>query len=376
MEPLNQDQLNGDQFNQNSQNSTSSSSNRTLLLAVIISSLTFLGIIACINLIINSSSQSAQISQIQTSQQPYNNLSGQLHVDGKIKDDKKTPVMVTQDSFIKATSTSVVTKVISSQNISGSQDVLTARAYLVGNLKTGKIYLSLNTDKVLPVASVSKLMTAIVAMGRFAPTTTIEIIPADMNVATDTSAIGVGEKFTLKDILYPLLLNSSNIAAEAIASTNLSTSTNTSTSSASTSRLAFLDNMFSTAQEIGMLHTSFTDPSGLDSNDQASAKDVFTLAKYLYSLRPDILAITRTAHYAVATTTDHGAHIFGSIHPFINDTRFIGGKTGRTVAAGETMLTMLNIDGKPIAFIILHSDLGQRAADTNLLIKKYLSLAL
>ena len=268
--------------------------------------------------------------------------------------------IVVQDSFINDTP-----EVVSPRN----PDTVTASAYLVGNLKTGKIYSSLNTDKVLPVASMSKLMTAIIATNKFASTTTVEITPTDMDVATDTSLIGAGEKFSLKEILYPLLLNSSNVAAEAIASTNVGTST-----ASSTSRLAFLSDMSSTAWEINMPTTYFADPSGLDAHNQASAKDIFSLAQYLYLSRPDILAITRVAHYSVATTTDHGAHSFDSIHPFINEPRFIGGKTGRTSAAGETMLTILDIGGQPIAFIVLHSDFGARASDTNLLIKQYLAL--
>jgi|GEM_PF-816679 len=383
MDPLNQNQFNHIQSESNSSNSSNSlnssdSSNKTLFLAVIVSSLTVLGIIAGINLIIGSSSQptqSTQLAQSTKSTQPTQ----QQQQTPQQSDDKNIPKMVTQGSFINTATSSVSNKSPVSDNI--DPDKLTTGIYLVGNLKTGKIYLSSNINKILPVASISKLITAIVATDRFTSTTTIGITSANVEVATDTSAIGVGEKFTLKEILYPLLLNSSNIAAEAIASTDISSSTGTSTSiltsnstGTSTARSTFLSDMFSTAQEIGMLHTSFTDPSGLDSGDQSSAKDIFTLAKYLYSFRPDMLAMTRVVNYYVATTTDHGSHSFGSIHPFINDPRFIGGKTGRTLAAGETMLTILNIGDKPIAFIVLHSDLGARAKDTSLLVKKYLAL--
>lgn len=353
MDPLNQNQLN---------------KNRPILFIVFISVLALLGIVAGVNLIYSSVQELPQQSSSQLSQQPNQVTSG--HV---IANDDGSK-MVVQDSFVKNTSN--LNYDSNSSNIQTPKpDALTAAAYLVGNVKTGKIYLSSDIDKVLPVASMSKLMTAIVATNKFTSTTTIEITPADMSVATDTSLIGAGEKFSLKEILYPLLLNSSNIAAEAIASTYVGTSTSTSTS-IFTSRLAFLSDMSSTAWEIGMPTTYFADPSGLDEHNQASANDIFVLAQYLYSSRPDILAITRVAHYSVATTTDHGAHSFDSIHPFVNDSRFIGGKTGRTTSAGETMLTMLNISGQPIAFIVLHSDFGARALDTNLLIKKYLELGI
>jgi D-alanyl-D-alanine carboxypeptidase len=100
----------------------------------------------------------------------------------------------------------------------------------------------------------------------------------------------------------------------------------------------------------------------------SSALDILSLAKYLYDFRPDILALTRTVSMSVATTTSHGMHDFVSIHPFISDPRFIGGKTGRTIAAGETMLTILRISDHPIAFIVLGSDFGARENDTRLLL--------
>jgi D-alanyl-D-alanine carboxypeptidase len=86
--------------------------------------------------------------------------------------------------------------------------------------------------------------------------------------------------------------------------------------------------------------------------------------------RPDILTITRVPMFSIATTTEHGSHVFVSTHPFVNDPRFIGGKTGRTEEAGETMLTMMNIADQPIAFIILDARYGARENDTKLLVEK------
>jgi D-alanyl-D-alanine endopeptidase (penicillin-binding protein 7) len=160
----------------------------------------------------------------------------------------------------------------------------------------------------------------------------------------------------MHELLFPLLLNSSNVAAEALAST--------------TNRSHFLELMSGYAWEVGMPSTYFADPSGLDPRNAASARDFFALAQYLYSSRPEILSITRTPYVAVATTTDHGAHEFKSIHPFVTDPRFIGGKTGRTPQAGDTMLTIMNIENKPIAIIVLGSHYDGRAADTRILISR------
>ena len=242
-----------------------------------------------------------------------------------------------------------------------SPDAITAKAYLVGDIKTGTIYIEHNSINPLPVASMSKLITAIVATDTFSPTTTVSISNLNMKVASDTSRLVPGETFTMHELLYPMLLNSSNVAAEAIASTS--------------NRAEFLALMSSYSWEVGASTAFFADPSGLDKRNIASARDLFSLARYLYVHHPDILELTRTASTSVATTTDHGAHDFVSIHPFVKDPRFIGGKTGRTSQAGDTMMTILHLDDThDIVCIILGSGYNQRAHDTTILFDRVKNL--
>ena len=235
---------------------------------------------------------------------------------------------------------------------------VTARAYLVGNIETGKVYISRNRQVIMPVASMSKLVTAFAATDMLPASSTIEIIPQALLAPPDKSNLTAGERFTLHDILYPLLLDSSNVAAEAI-------------SSSTGNRDSFLLLMRSYAWEVGMPHSYFADPSGVSPQNAASAQDIFGLAKYLFNYRPDILALTRSGTTTVATTTDHGSHEFVSTHPFNGNPRFIGGKTGRTLEAGETMMTILDIDDQPIAIIILGARYGSRESDTRILLQKF-----
>lgn len=126
--------------------------------------------------------------------------------------------------------------------------------------------------------------------------------------------------------------------------------------------------MSSYAWEIGMPSTYFDDPTGLSPRNISSASDFFALARYLYKLRPDILAITKYPTYSLSTTTERGGHELQSTHPFVNDPNFIGGKTGRTPQARETMLTMMMVKNRPIAFIVLSSE--DRRSDTQYLINE------
>jgi D-alanyl-D-alanine carboxypeptidase len=97
----------------------------------------------------------------------------------------------------------------------------------------------------------------------------------------------------------------------------------------------------------------------------SSASDFFELAKYLYKSRKDILDITRVEKYTIASSTEHGYHVFSNIHPFVRDPQYIGGKTGHTDQAKDTMLTIFKIKNQPIAIIVLSSN--NRKVDTQIL---------
>jgi D-alanyl-D-alanine carboxypeptidase (penicillin-binding protein 5/6) len=234
--------------------------------------------------------------------------------------------------------------------------VITAQAYLVGDILSGKIYLEKNGSTPMPVASMSKLVTAVVAKDSMPLTEVTGIDESEAAVPPDLSFLKVGENFTVEELLYPLLLSSSNVAAEALAS--------------SSNRADFLEMMTGYAWEVGMPTAFFADPSGLSPQNAASARDLFGLARYLYRMRPDILAITRVPMMTIATTSEHFGHVVPNIHPFVTDSRFIGGKTGRTPEAGDTMMTILNINSRATVFVVLGANHGARESDTRMLIEK------
>jgi D-alanyl-D-alanine carboxypeptidase len=271
----------------------------------------------------------------------------------QIDDQPKENVAPIEEDFIKEPVKPVAPVIVGDPRVK-------AEAYIVADVETGKVYASRNMDKAYPVASMSKLVTALVALDTISSTTLITISEPDTRVASDTSMLRAGESYTLDELLKPLLLSSSNVASMAIASTT-------------GDRTAFMEHMSAISWEVGMPKTFFADPSGLSAENVASARDIYALARYLYEYRPEILSLTTTPRYDIATTTLHDAHIASSTHPFVYDSRFVGGKTGRTPQAGETMLTLLKIDGHVIAFVILKSKYGYRALDTKYLVENYLN---
>jgi D-alanyl-D-alanine carboxypeptidase len=235
---------------------------------------------------------------------------------------------------------------------------ITAEEYLVGNAETGQVYLSKNVTTGNPIASISKLFTALVADENMDPNQIIQITQAMLDVYPDSYGFYLGEKFTLNELMYPLLIESNNNIAEGIAQTY--------------GYSIFIQKMNALAASIGLARTHFQDASGLSDGNISDAQDLFTFARYLYASQRSLLTLTTTPSWSFATTSDHGAHIILSTDPFIGDPHLVGGKTGRTNEAGETMMTIFNYEsaGKnyPIAIIVLHSAPGERQIDSERLL--------
>lgn len=242
-------------------------------------------------------------------------------------------------------------------------NAISAEAYLIGDLDTGKVYLQFNSNKVYPIASLSKLFTALVSRHVLDQEKNLTVTEEILKTNGDAGHLVKDEIFTAEELLYPLLMESSNDAAEVLAQ--------------SFGYTDFINQMNSLASELGMTSTKFKDASGLNSQNISNAKDLFTLALYLYKYEPTLLEITKQKEFDLATTTEHQSHHFVSINPFVVYTHFIGGKTGRTSEAKESMVSLFtypeNVTIRNIAVISLRSDFGEREMDTEKLIEKFLN---
>jgi len=243
-------------------------------------------------------------------------------------------------------------------------NIITADSYLVGNLVTGKIYLEKDPMAVRSIASISKLVTAMVIEKKMDSNGQIAMASSSVTGYEQVADIHPGETFAVSDLLTGMLLISSNDAALAFANNY--------------GYMAFMSLMNAATKSLGMTQTSFEDPSGLSPENVSSANDLFKLARYLYAAELGVLAITKTPEFDLATTTDHDGHNFMNFNPFLYDPHYLGGKTGRTEAAGETMLSIFSLPIKgvnnPIAIIVLHSGQDSRQTDSDLLVGKVLGI--
>lgn len=214
---------------------------------------------------------------------------------------------------------------ISSYLLNKSADSLplSAGAYLVSDLDSKEIIVGRNEEQVLPIASVTKLVTAIVAEQLIKPDQKIIVTKEAWQTYGDTGQLKIGEELPFKIMLYPLLLTSSNDAAEAIA--------------ISYGRAQFLAKMNEFAKKIGMNHTHFSDPSGLSADNLSTPTDLSQLAIYLYHQKPELLAITRENSYKI------GRHTWTNYNNVALMKYYIGGKNGYTEEANRTLVSLFDV---------------------------------
>ncbi|MEK7588417.1 MAG: CapA family protein [Patescibacteria group bacterium] len=224
---------------------------------------------------------------------------------------------------------------------------ISAESYIVGDLNTGEVILAKNAEKKYPIASVSKLMTALVA-NELTTNTDEQIAKVSKKALATYGENGnfrVGEKVKVPDLIYPLLLESSNDAAEIIAE--------------HFGRDTFMSKMNLQAEKLKMSSTSYSDPSGLSEKNQSTVSDLFKLTGYLKQQRENILKITTNRSYT------NKKHTWFSTNQFLRESGYIGGKSGFTDPAKQTVISTFSLPlGKegtrPVGIVLLRSSDRQK----------------
>ncbi len=235
------------------------------------------------------------------------------------------------------------------------QPEVQASAALVLDAQTGEVLYSKNTDRALPIASISKLMTAVVtADARLDMAQRITLQPEDfIGPKRASSTLRTGDEMNRAEILLAALMKSENPAAAALARTYPG------------GKVAFMAAMNKKAQELGMNSTWFGDPTGLDPRNVASAKDLGILVRtaYQYGL---IRQFTTTPHYDF----NLGYRVLKSnnTNSLVRDgTWNIGlSKTGFINEAGRCVVMQANINQRPTVVVLLGANTSAgRTNDAN-----------
>ncbi|MBU6141566.1 serine hydrolase [Patescibacteria group bacterium] len=217
---------------------------------------------------------------------------------------------------------------------------LSVRAAGAMDLETGVTMYQLNPNERWPLASLSKLMTAVIAIEDVGVNTRVTITPQDLSVDGISGDLQAGQQYTVEQLLTIMLTVSSNRAAMAIADTY--------------GFQEFVDAMQQKASQLGMTQTTYVEPTGLSQLNESTVTDLEKLAAYIYTNHPEIYAITRQPSATVEDLNTGATNTFWNINEF-SHTRsdFYGGKTGFTDEAGENLVTLFTYGDQHLLFVVL-----------------------
>lgn len=221
---------------------------------------------------------------------------------------------------------------------------IAATSFLVIDIKNGSILAADKETTRVPIASVTKLMSAIVAFEQVSPE---RLIPAPLSARVETAVprLKTDAQVRVQDLIVLMLTESSNEAAEVLAS--------------ALGRESFISLMNEKAKAIGLLDTTFGDPSGLSEENISTARDLFVLLQYIAEKRRFIFDLTtgKTEGIIAGDIAFNGIQNFNTIAGVREE--FVGGKIGNTDEAKQTYagIYLLPIEGqkRAIGVIVLGS---------------------
>lgn len=234
-----------------------------------------------------------------------------------------------------------------------------AFSMLAWDYKEDFYYYSKNIDDSRPIASLTKLVTAAIVLDYIDPQESVSVSAKAIKNDGDSGNLKEGEVLTVKDLLAAALLESSNDAAYALAE-HVGAKLQSNPEAKTTPVREFVRMMNLKFNDLGLVHSNFTDPTGLeDINSFSTANDFSKFIKYLrenpkYSL---IWEIARMKSYHANSLNQVAVHNFNSTNPFLDEyTNVIGGKTGFTNRAlGNMVLVTSTSRNTEVIYLVLGS---------------------
>lgn len=225
---------------------------------------------------------------------------------------------------------------------------LSAKSAIVVDYDSGVVIYSKNPTQRLPVASTVKIMTVLLALEKAKLDTVFTVSDKASKVGENSMILTQGEKLTLEELLFGVMLVSGNDAAVTIAE------------NVSGDEESFVGQMNQLAKSLGLDNTRFINASGLDVdgvNQWSTAYDLAVISHYLWQKHPEIEEISSTYHkFIEASDTHKDFELFNDTNLLTTYPGVKGIKPGFTWEAGLCLVTYAENGGKRLLAVILGSD--------------------
>ncbi|KKU60021.1 MAG: Serine-type D-Ala-D-Ala carboxypeptidase [Parcubacteria group bacterium GW2011_GWA2_47_12] len=248
---------------------------------------------------------------------------------------------------------------------------LGARAAFVFDISTGKTLFDKNASAQLPLASLTKLMTSVMALALVPNYALVTVTPESLKTEGD-SGLRSNEQWSIKDLLSFSLTASSNDGVSAAAAIAGSFVSNGETDEEN--KAEFIEAMNAEAQRAGLSATYFLNETGLDENAEisggyGSARDAARLIAYAYRAHPELFGAT-TQSESVFTEENGNRHEADNTNKIVAEIPMLrASKTGFTDLAGGNLAVVFDAGiGKPIAVSVLGSTKDGRFEDVKNLV--------
>jgi D-alanyl-D-alanine carboxypeptidase (penicillin-binding protein 5/6) len=213
-----------------------------------------------------------------------------------------------------------------------------------------------NIHEPLAIASITKIMNAIIVLENYKLNDVITISSnAALTIGSDIQ-LRTGEQLTVESLLYALLINSANDSGVAL-SEQMGTD-------------KFVNLMNQKAKDMGLVNTVFKDPTGLSEENKSTAFDLAVIARYALKY-PEFSKIISIPEYSIKSVDQKWSHELKNSNRLIQpDEKFftpevIGGKTGFTNEAGHCLLSIAKKDGHNLITVVLGTSEYTNTASAN-----------
>lgn len=216
-----------------------------------------------------------------------------------------------------------------------------AAAVLMESVEDNFPFFYYQTYRSWPTASLIKILTAVVVIEQIGLNKKIPITNEVVATEGDSGGLTAGEIYTAQDLLKIMVITSSNDAAAAFENYY--------------GKEALIQALRAKANDLKMSQTKIFDASGLADENMSTAADLVKLIRYVLIKHPQILEWSRLPTLLVQPINDVNSRYLKNINPLVEDSRFLGGKTGTSAKAGQNLITILLLDNRPVIMILLGS---------------------